>query len=146
MLLQGVHAETIAFTRYADARGLLLERGWSWIGVPSEFGGRVVKLRGASARRFRMRLVDQRESGKTISCQLELHDAGRLHAPLMKLELGFVPDGSNTRIRLRGSTNRGLSPAAPTTGADPRGPANGYARALVEQIAKAIETRRAKSR
>ncbi len=143
-MLQGVHAETIAFKSYADARGLLLERGWSWIGVPSEFGGRDVKLHGASARRFRMRLVDQRESGKTISCQLELHDAGRLHAPLMKLELGFAPDGSNTRIRLRGSTNRDLAPV-PTTGTDPRGPANGYARALVEQIAKAIEARRAKS-
>jgi len=144
-LLQGVHAETIAFTKYADARGLLLERGWSWIGVPSEFGGRDVKLRGASARRFRMRLVDQRESGKTISCSLELHHAERLHAPLMKLELGFAPDGSNTRIRLRGSTNRDLAPAASTTGTDPREPANGYARALVEQIAKAIEARRAKS-
>lgn len=145
-MLQGVHAETIAFTSYADARGLLLERGWSWIGLPSEFGGRDVKLDGAPARRFRMRLIDQRESGKTISCQLELHDATRLHAPLMKLELGFAPDGSNTRIRLRGSTKRDLAPVPPTTGADPRGRANGYARALIDQIAKAMEARRARSR
>jgi hypothetical protein len=138
-LLLGVHADTIAFTTYARARGLLLDRGWTWIGAPSKYGGRDVKLAGSPPRRFHMRLTGQRESGKTISCQLELHDAGRLHAPLMKLELGFAPDGSNTRIRLRGSTARELTPVSSTGGTDPRGPANVYARALADQIAKAME-------
>lgn len=138
-MLQGVHAETIAFETYADARGLLLDRGWPWIGSPSEFGGREVKLAGTRPRRFRLRLTDQRETGRTVSCQLELLDAERLHAPLMKLELGFAPDGKNTRIRLRGSTSRDLVPATVTSGADPRGPANAYARALLDQLAKAME-------
>ena len=91
-----------------------------------------------------MHMRDLRESGKTISSQVELHDALRGFAPLMRVELSFAGDGINTRLRLRGSTARDLSPASPTQDAMSRGLANEYARALVDQIAKAVEAQTAK--
>ncbi len=143
-MLQGVHAETIVFTSYQQARGVLLDGGWLLIGTANEFGGRDVKLKGTRPRRFRVRARDLRESGKSISCQVELHDGERLFAPLMRVALSFAPDGSNTRVRLRGSTVRDLSPASAMQEATTRGLANEYARALLDQIAKAVEARPSK--
>lgn len=145
-MLQGVHAETIVFTSYQQARILRQDGGWPLIGKPSEFGGRDVKLQGTRPRRFRMRMTDLRESGKTISCQLDLHDCDRMFAPLMRVELSFVPDRTNTRVRLRGSTVRDLAPASAIQGDMSRALANEYARALLSQIAQAMKARSAKRR
>ncbi len=142
-MLQGVHGETIVFTNYQRARShLLAERGPA-IGTVSEFGGRDVKLQGTKPRRVRVRVTDLRERGKTILCQLDLHDAERLLAPLMRVELSFVADGANTRITLRGAAVRDLTPASSLQAATSRGLANEYARGLLDQIAKAIEKRSA---
>ncbi len=144
-MLQGVHAETIVFTSYQQARSLRLDGGWPLIGTASEFGGRDVKLLGTKPRRFRIRTTDLRESGKAISCQLDLHDGERLFAPLMRVELSFVQDGPNTRVRLRGATVRDLTPASPMQSEMSRALANEYARALLGLIAKAMEARSGKS-
>ena len=142
-MLQGVHAETVLFTSFEQARSVLIKGGWSSIGIAGTFGGRDVKLPGTRPRRFRMQVTGLRESGKTISCQVELHDAERLFAPLMRVELSFTGDGTQTRVRLRGSWARDLSPASPTQDAISKGLANEYARALLDQIAKAVEARSA---
>lgn len=143
-MLQGVHADTIVFTSYPQARSCLVNGPHPLIGTASEFGGRDIKLFGTPPRRFRMRVTDLRERGKAISCQFELHHRDQLSGPLMRLDVNFVPDGANTRVRLRGSTVRHLSPASSTDGATSLGLANAYARALIDQIAKAMETRSAK--
>ncbi len=140
-MIPGVHAETIAFTSYEQASSLVLARGWPWIGTAGQLGGRDVELQGPRQRRFRVRVTDLRERGKTMSCQLELHDVERLFAPLMKVELSFVPDIANTRVSLRGSAARELTPASSMQAAMSRGLANEYARALLDQIAKAMEER-----
>lgn len=144
-MLQGVHAETIVFTSYQQARSLRLDAGWPLVGTASEFGGRDVKLLGAKPRRFRIRVTGLRESGKAISCQLDLHDGDRVFAPLMRVELSFVPDGPNTRVRLTGATARDLTPASAMQGEMSRALANEYARALLGLIAKAMEARSGKS-
>jgi hypothetical protein len=140
-VIPGVHAETIAFTSYEQARSLVLARGWPWIGTAGQLGGRDVELQGTRQRRFRVRVTDLRERGKTMSCQLELYDIEHLFAPLMKVELSFVPDIANTRVSLRGSTGGDLTPASSMQAAMSRGLANEYARALLDQIAKAMEER-----
>lgn len=142
-MLQGVHGQTIVFTKYQQARSLLLAEGGPSIGTSSEFGGRDVKLQGTKPRRVRMRVTDLRERGKTITCQLDLHDAERSVAPLMRVELSFVPDGANTRISLRGAAVRDLTAASSMQAAASRTLANEYARGLLDQVAKAIEKRSA---
>lgn len=138
-MIQGVHAETIVFAKYEQARAFVLTRSLPSIGIASQFGGREIELRGTRPRPFRVRVTDVRERGKTISCQLELHDVARPYAPLMRIDLNFVPDVANTRVNLRGSAARELTPASSTQSEVSRGLANEYARALLDQIAMAIE-------
>ncbi|MGH7867133.1 MAG: hypothetical protein ACREP9_05715 [Candidatus Dormibacteraceae bacterium] len=141
-MIQGVHAETIVFARYEQASSFVLARSLPSVGISSQFGGREVELRGSKSRPFRVRVTDVRErSRKTISCQLELHDVAHGYAPLMRVELSFIPDGTNTRVDLKGSAARDLTPGPSAQTASSRGLANEYARALLEQIAKAIEGR-----
>lgn len=135
-MLQGVHAETIAFAPYHHARSSLLDGGRPLVGNSSE-----VLLGGRPPRRFQLRARDMRESGKALSCQLELGDADRRFATVLRVELSLTPDGDNTRVRLRGSTARDLSPASSMQNETSRRLANEYARALLEQIAHAIEIR-----
>lgn len=137
-MLQGVHAETIAFATYQQARLCLLDGSRPLIGAASE-----VVLRGTPSRRFRLRTRDLRETGKTLSCQIEFHDATRHFAPLIRVEVSFTPDGDNTRVRLRGSSVRDLSPASPRQDEASRRLANEYARGLLDQVAHAIEVRAA---
>jgi hypothetical protein len=138
-VIQGVHAETIVFSPYQRAHGLVAARDWPTLGTTGKLGGRELELAGKRPRRFRMHVTDVRARTKSVTCQLELHDAERVSAPLMKLELSFVPDGGNTRISLVGSTARALAPASSTQGDVSRQLANQYARALLDQIAQAIE-------
>jgi hypothetical protein len=135
-VLQGVHAETIAFANFQRTRGCLLDGSRPLIAAAEE-----VVLSGTPPRRFRLRARDLRETGKAATWQLELHDATRQFAPLMRFEISFTPDADNTRVRLRGSTVRDLSPVSPPKEEMTRRLANEYARSLVEHIAHAIELR-----
>src|SRR2546425_12976687 len=65
-VIPGVHAETIAFTSYEQASSLVLARGWPWMGTAGQLGGRDVELQGTRQRRFRVRVTDLRERGKTM--------------------------------------------------------------------------------
>lgn len=134
-MLQGVHAETIVFTVYQQARGSVLDPNRPLLGTARE-----VRL-DETPRRFRMRTREVRESGKALTCQLELHDRGRPLATLMRLGITFAPDGRNTRVKLRGSTVRDLTPASPNQDDRSRRLANTYARALLEDIARELEAR-----
>lgn len=137
-MLQGVHAETIAFSTYQQARSCLLDGSRPLIGNPSD-----VLLLGQPPRRVHLRFRDTRENSKALSCQLELRDAERHRGPLLQVEVSFTPDGDKTRVKLRGSTARDLSPASPRQDETSRRLANEYSRALLDQIAHAIEVRAA---
>src|SRR5579859_4597374 len=137
-MIQGIHAETIVFANYKNAAQFVLARNLPSIGIASQFGGREVELRGSQTRMSRVRVTDVREKTKAISCQLEVNDLASLNAPLMRIELSFVPEGANTRVNLTGATARDLAPASSTQDVASRGLANEYARGLLDQIAKAI--------
>ena len=138
-MLQGVHAETIVFTVYQQARSSVLDPQQPLLATARE-----VRL-DETPRRFRMRTREVRQSGKALTCQIELHDTGRPLATLMRLEITFAPDGGNTRVTLRGSTVRDLTPASPSQDDTSRRLANTYARALLEDIARELEARTSKS-
>lgn len=137
-MLQGVHAETIAFATYPQARGSLVNGSRPLIAA-----SRDVLLRGKPPRRFRLQSRNVRETGKAVSCDLDFFGMERPFAPVMRVEVSFTPDGENTRVRLRGSTARNLSPTSPEQDEASRRLANEYARALLEEIAHAIEDRTA---
>lgn len=138
-MLQGVHAETIVFTGYRQARSSVLDPDRPLLRTPGE-----VQL-GERARRFRIRAREVRESGKALTCQIDLHDGGRPLTIVMRIELSFAPDGANTRVKLRGSTVRNLTAASPTQDETSRKLANEYARGLLEHLAREIEARAAEN-
>ena len=138
-MLQGVHAETIVFTGYQQARSSVLDPSRPVLGTARE-----VRL-DETRRRFRMRTREVRESAKALTCQIEVHDGGRPLAALMRVEVTLAPDGGNTRVKLRGSTVRDLTPASPTQDEKSRSLANKYARALLEHVAREMEARAAES-
>lgn len=140
-MIQGVHAQTLVFASYQRVHDRVLAQGWPRLGTATQYGGRDVALRGTEPRRFHLHVVDRRERAKTVCCQLELHDAKRRSAPLMRVELTFVPDGANTRVSLSGSAAVDLTPASSMQGFMSRRLANEYARALLEGIAHATEER-----
>ena len=140
-MIQGVHAQTLVFASYQHVHDRVLAQGWPRVGTANRFGGRDVALTGAKPRRFHLRVTDLRQRGKTVRCQLVLHDLNRIPAPLMRVELTFVPDGANTRVSLSGSAAVDLSPASSMQCALSRQLANEYARALLEGIAHATEER-----
>jgi hypothetical protein len=139
-MIQGVRAMTVLFATAELARSLVLTRGWPWLGSPGKLGSRDVLLTGSRPRRFHVRAFDARTRGKVVSCDVELYDADRVGAALLKAQLTFGPSGRNTSVVLKGSA---LSSSAPTSSVQTvlsLRVANEYARALLEQIARDLET------
>ena len=75
-----------------------------------------------------------------MSCVLELYDADHVGAALLKAQLTFGPNGRNTSVALKGSALPGSAPSSSTQTVMSLRVANEYARALLEQIARDIET------
>ena len=76
-----------------------------------------------------------------MSCQVELCDPDRVGAVLLRAELTFAPNGPSTNVALKGSALLpGLAAASSMQTVLSLRVANEYARALLEQIARDIET------
>ena len=133
-MLQGVHADTIIFADYHHTRSSLLGGG----SLLSQ-SGREIELQGTPPRRFRVRARALREVGKAFSWELQLHEGRYGSAPVMTVDLTFAPYAANTKVTLRGTTARNLSPASATQDERSRRLANQYARALLDRIAGGIE-------
>lgn len=138
-MIQGVRAMTVLFATADQASGLVLTKGWPWLGSSGELGSREVFLTGSRPRRFPVRVFDARTRGKVVSCQVELYDVDRVGAVLLKAQLTFAPNGPSTSVALQGSAVPGLAPASSTRNVLSLRVANEYARALLEQIARDIE-------
>lgn len=139
-MIQGVRATTVLFATAEQASGLVLSKGWPWLGSPGKLGSRDVFLTGSRARRFQVRAFDARTRGKLVSCDVELYDADRVGAVLLKAQLTFAPNGPSTSVALKGSALPGLAPTASMQTVLSLRVANEYARALLEQVARDIET------
>src|SRR6266571_6439052 len=107
-MIQGVHAETIAFSSYADACEIALTPGWPWLGDAGLQGSREVNLGGVPARRVRLRVSAAQAHGHSTRCSIELLEVDRLFTPRIQLELTLQPNDSGTRLTVSGLFARDL--------------------------------------
>ena len=138
-MIQGIHAETISFSSYADACEIALTPGWPWLGTAGLEGSREVNLGGVPPRRVRLRVSKLQASGHSTVCSIELLEVDRLFTPRIRIELTLQPNSSGTRLTVSGLFARDLA-GDPTS--DPelsRHLANEYLRSLIEKVAEAIE-------
>lgn len=144
-MIQGVHAETIAFSSYADACKIALTPGWPWLGEAEVQGSREVDLGGVPLRRVRLRVSETQARGHSTVCSIELLGVDRLFTSRIQIELTLQPHSSGTRLTVSGLFARDL---AGDPSGDPEGSrhlANEYVRSLIEKVAKEIEGLKGKS-
>ena len=138
-MIQGVHAETISFSSYADASEIALTRGWPWLGSAGPQDSREVNLGGVPPRLVRLRVSDAQARGHSTVCSIELLEVDRLFTPRIQIELTLQPNESGTRLTVSGLFARDL---AGDPNSDPelsRHLANEYLRSLIEKVAGEIE-------
>ena len=101
-MIQGIHAETISFSSYADACEIALTPGWPWLGEAGLQGSREVNLGGVPPRRVRLRVSEVQAHGHRTICSIELLEVDRLFTPRIQIELTLQPHGSGTRLTVSG--------------------------------------------
>ena len=134
-----MHAETISFSSYTDAREIALTPGWPWLGEAGLQGSREVNLGGVPPRRVRLRVSEAKAHSRSTVCSIELLDVDQLFTPRIQIDFTLQPNGSGTRLTVSGLFARDLA-ADPNS--DPelsRHLANEYLRSLVEKVAEEIE-------
>ncbi len=145
-MIQGVHAETVAFVDFKHAASLLQVPGWTWLGLRGQFSTRRVLLTGTPSRDCRLRVtrVNVLNQTATSTVQLEFQE-GAPGTPLIRGEVSLAPahnGNAATRcvLSLRGLAARNLADSGGPASADAtRRLANEYARSLLEQIAGSLE-------
>ena len=138
-MIQGVHAETISFSSYADACKIALTPGWPWLGDAGPQSSREVNLGGVPPRRVRLRVSEAKAHGHSTVCSIELLEVDQLFTPRTKIELTLQPHASGTRLTVSGLFARDLA-GDPTSDSEvSRHLANEYLRSLIEKVAGEIE-------
>jgi hypothetical protein len=138
-LIQGVHAETISFSSYADSSLIALTPGWPWLGIEGLQGSREVNLGGVPPRRVRIRVSEAQARGHSTICSIELLEVDRLFTPRIQIELTLQPNGSGTRLTASGLFARDLAGDASGDPEVSRHLANEYVRSLIEKVAEEID-------
>ena len=142
-MIQGVHAETVAFVDFERATELVRTSGWPWLGKPGAMSTREVSLDTGVPRRFRVRAGQlQALRAKEVMCsvQLECPDGPLMTVVRGRLTLTAVPAEHGTRMKLTGVAARELIDEAPAASASAcLRQANAYARSLLEGVAMALE-------
>jgi hypothetical protein len=138
-LIQGVHAETISFSSYADSSVIALTPGWPWLGIEGLQGSREVNLGGVPPRRVRLRVSEAKAHGHSTVCSIELLEVDRLFTHRIQIELTLQPNGSGTRLTVSGLFARDLAGDPSGNPEASRHLANECLRSLIEQVAEAID-------
>jgi hypothetical protein len=138
-LIQGVHAETISFSSYADASEIALTPGWPWLGEAGLQGSREVNLGGVPPRRVRLRVSEAKAHGRNTVCLIELLEVDHLFLPRIQIELTLEPNVSGTHLTVSGLFGRDLAGDPNSDSEVSRHLANEYMRSLIEKVAEAIE-------
>ena len=144
-MIQGIHAETISFSSYAEACEIALTPGWSWLGEAALQGSREVDLGGVQPRRVRLRVSEAQARGHSTVCSIELIEVDPLFNPRIQIELTLQPNSSGSRLTVSGLFATDL---APDPNSDPevsRRMANEYLRSLIEKVAEEIERLKGRS-
>ncbi len=145
-MIQGVHAETLAFIDFKRAAKLFQVPGWSWLGQRGQFSTRRVWLKGNPPRDCRLRVTRVQVLKQGLACTVQLESReGAPGTPLLRgdLSLAPAPNGhaaSRCVLSLHGLAARNLADSAGPASADAtRHLANEYARSLLEQVAGSLE-------
>ena len=144
-MIQGVHAETISFSSYADACEIALTPGWPWLGEAGREGSREVNLGGVPPRRVRLRVSAAQAHGHITLCSIELLEVDRLFTPRIQIELTLQPNDSGTRLTVSGLFARDLTGDPNSDPEASRHLANEYVRSLIEKVAEEIERLKGRS-
>lgn len=144
-MIQGVHAETTAFSSYADASEMALAPGWPWLGEEGPQDSREVNLGGVPPRRVRLRVSEAQARGHSTVCSIELLDVDRLFTPRIQIELTLQPNSSGTRLTVSGLFARDLAGHPNSEPEVSRHLANEYVRSLIEKVAEEIERLKGRS-
>src|SRR6266581_4673486 len=144
-MIQGVHAETIAFSSYADACEIALTPGWPWLGEAGLQDSREVNLGGVPPRRVRLRVSEARAHGHSTVCSIELLEVDRLFTPRIQIELTLQPNSSGTRLTVSGLFARDLAGDPNSDPEASRHLANECVRSLIEKVADEIERLKGRS-
>jgi hypothetical protein len=144
-LIQGVHAETISFSSYADSSVIALTPGWPWLGIEGLQGSREVNLGGVPPRRVRLRVSKAQAHGHSTVCSIELLEVDRLFTPRIQIDLTLQPNGSGTRLTVSGLFARDLAGDPSSDPEASRHLANEYLRSLIEKVAEEIERLKGRS-
>src|SRR5712692_7358398 len=138
-MIQGVHAETISFSSYADACEIALTPGWPWLGRAGLQGSREVDLGGVQPRQFQLRVSEAQAHGHTAACSVELLDLDRLFTLRIRIALTLQPNGSGSRLTASGLFARDLAGDPSGNPEASRHLAIECVRSLIEQVAGAID-------
>jgi hypothetical protein len=138
-LIQGVHAETISFSSYADASEIALTPGWPWLGEAGLQGSREVNLGGVPPRRVRLRVSEAQARGHSTVCSIELLEVDRLFTSRIQIDLTLQPNSSGTRLMVSGLFARDLAGDPSGDSEVSRHLANECVRSLIEKVAEEIE-------
>ncbi len=145
-MIQGVHAETVAFIDFKRATTLFLVPGWTWLGLPGQVATRQLRLKGTPPRDCRLRVTRTHVLPQTASCTVQLESReGTPGTPLIRGELTLAPapnSNANSRcvLSIQGLAARNLADTAgPASAEATRRLANEYARSLLEQVAGSLE-------
>ena len=144
-MIQGVHAETITFSSYADACEIALTPGWPWLGGAGLQDTREVELGGGRPRRFGLRVSEAQARGNTTVCSIELLELDRLFTLRIRVALTLQPNNSGTRLTVSGLVVRDLAGGTHGDPESSRHLANEFVRSLVEQVAEEIERLKGRS-
>ena len=144
-MIQGVHAETISFSSYEDAREIALSPGWPWLGEAGLQDSREVNLGGLPPRRVRLRVSEAKAHVHSTICSIELLEVDRLFTPRIQIELTLQPHGSGTRLTVSGLFARDLARDLSGDREASRHLANEYVRSLIEKVADEIERLKGRS-
>ncbi len=145
-MIQGVHAETVAFIDFKHAASLLQVPGWTWLGLKDQFSTRRVWLKGTRPRDCRLRVTGVKVLNQTATCTVQLESReGAPGTPLIRGDLSLAPApygnaASRCLLSLHGLAARNLADSGgPASAEATRRLANEYARSLLDQIAGSLE-------
>lgn len=145
-MIQGVHAESVAFVDYKQATRLFQLPGWTWLGLPGQFSTRRVHLKGTPPRDCQLRVTHIQVLKRALACTLQVESReGPPGTMLIRGDFTLVAAPIATAatrcvLSLTGLAARHLAETSGPASIDAsRHLANEYARSLLQQVAGGLE-------
>jgi hypothetical protein len=150
-MIEGVHADTVAFVDFKHAAGLLEVPGWTWLGQEGKYSTRQVKLTGTPPLDGLLRVTRFQVLKQGVTCTVSVESRQAVPGTVLirgEIKLGPAASGNadaRCLLSFDGLAARNLAnTAGPASAMATRVLANDYARSLLEQVAGGLERNSAK--